>query len=222
MPIRKTPLVNGEYYHVFNRGVNKQPIFLFKRDYERAIETIRFYLKVKQPFSYSRFISLPKIEKELFLKEIENQENLVDLVSFCLLPNHFHFLLKQNTENGISKFMKRFQISYTLFFNKKHKREGPLLNGRFKAVLIEDTDQLLHVSRDIHLNPYSSHLVRDIPRLLEYKWSSLNEYLGNCQSQICSKEIILKSFKSKDYKEFVLNNADYQRRLKEIKHLLFE
>ena len=223
MPLRKTPLVNGQYYHIFNRGVNKQPIFFVKRHYERAIETIKYYLTAKPPLRYSKFICLSKMNREILLKEISHLEKQVDLIAYCLMPNHFHLLLKQNIDDGISEFVKRFQISYTLFFNTKHKREGPLLNGQFKAVLIEDDNQLLHLSRYIHLNPHTSYKVRNLFQLLNYEWSSFPEYLKKTQNEICSKDIILTLFKSNElYKEFVLDNADFQRKLGNIKHLLLE
>lgn len=150
-------------------------------------------------------------------------DKLVDIICFCLMPNHFHLLLNQLKDNGISKFMANLQNSFTRYFNTKHERIGHLLQGQFKAVLIEDDNQLLHVSRYIHLNPYSSYVVKDLESLEQYLWSSFPEYLGKVAAEICNKEIILSQFKDKkDYKKFVFDQADYQRRLEEIKHLVIE
>lgn len=223
MPRRLTPLVNGEVYHVFNRGVNKQPIFNSKRDYSRAIEVLKYYMIPNLPIRYSRFIRLSLEERNILLKKVDKKEKLVDLISYCFMPNHFHFLFKQNIENGISKLMRNFQISYTRFINTKYDRIGPLLQGQFQAVHIEDDNQLFHVSRYIHLNPYTSYILKDTSELTFYPWSSFPEYLGLRDIEICSKLLILFNFADiEKYKEFVFNQADYQRKLEDIKHLILE
>lgn len=153
----------------------------------------------------------------------QENDKLVELICFCLMPNHLHLLLSQKKDNGISKFMANLQNSYTRYFNTKHERIGPLMQGQFKAVLIEDDEQLLHVSRYIHLNPYSSFIVKDLTDLEKYPWSSLPEYLGIVSTSICNKQVILSYFKSvEDYKKFVFDQADYQRKLEKIKHLILE
>ena len=139
------------------------------------------------------------------------------------MQNHFHFLLKQNVENGISLFLAQFQNSYTRYFNTKNRRQGHLLQGQFKAVRIEDDDQLLHVHRYIHLNPYVSYVVKDIKELEEYKYSSFPEYLNREKNEICDKPIILSHFPTiKQYKKIITDQADYQRELGQIKHLVME
>lgn len=223
MPARFTPLVTDQYYHIFNRGVNKQPIFQGVRDYKRSLDILDFY-SFNPKLRFSKFLLLSQEEKSNFMDGLHKvNDKLVDIICFCLMPNHFHLLLNQLKDNGISKFMANLQNSFTRYFNTKHERIGPLLQGQFKAVLIEDDNQLLHVSRYIHLNPYSSYVVKDKEGLIEYKWSSFPEYLGMVSSEICNKQIILSQFKNvEDYKEFVLDQADYQRNLEEIKHLILE
>lgn len=150
-------------------------------------------------------------------------KRLIEFVCFCFMSNHFHFLLKQSKDNGISKFMGQFENSYTRYFNTKYNKNGPILQGRFKAVMVEDDYQLLHLSRYIHLNPYSSFVVKNLADLESYPWSSLPEYLGKTEREICNKEIILSNFKTiEDYQQFVFDQADYQRNLEKIKHLLLE
>ena len=135
------------------------------------------------------------------------------------MPNHFHFLLKQTAEEGIAKFMSNFQNSYTRYFNTRHNRVGPLFQGPFRAVRVETDEQLLHLSRYIHLNPYSSFVVKNIKDLEEYQWSSFKEYLGK-EKGFCQKEIVMSFFKNpQDYRKFVFDQADYQRELQKIKHL---
>ena len=146
----------------------------------------------------------------------------IDIVAYCLMPNHFHLLVKQNVNLGITKFLGDFQNSYVKFFNLRNDRVGPLFQGRFKAVNIISDEQLLHVSRYIHLNPSSSNIVR-IDRLTNYKWSSLPEYLNKLNFNFCQKETILNNFKNIDkYKEFVFDNAEYQQGLKKIEYLKLE
>lgn len=224
MPLRETPLVTGEFYHIFNRGINKQPIFLNNREYQRAQQVLSFYSFASPRRKFSKFLLLPQEDRIKFWEDLKKENNkLVEITCFCLMPNHFHFLLKQQTNNGISRFMSNFQNSYTRYFNTKHEGIGPLLQGQFKAVRIEDENQLLHLSRYIHLNPYSSFTVKEIKDLMSYPWSSFPEYLGETEVGICIKDIILSNFRRiEDYKKFVFDQADYQRELKVVRHLLLE
>lgn len=145
-------------------------------------------------------------------------EKLVDIICYCLMPNHFHLLLKQVAENGISKFISQISNSYTKFFNTKNKRIGPLLQGAFKAVLIENDEQLLHVSRYIHLNPVVSGIVNTLEK---YPWSSYQEY--KIGSIFCKTEEILSFFKTKtEYLEFLNDQIEYGKSLEFIKHNLLD
>lgn len=224
MPARIIPLVTGEFYHIFNRGINKQPIFLTTKDYFRAIEVLEFYSFATAKLRFSKFLLLPQEERRRLWEKLRKEgEKLVEFISFSLMPNHFHFLLVQRQESGISKFMRYLQDSYTRYFNTRHKKFGPILQGQFRAVRVEDENQLLHLSRYIHLNPYSSFVVKDPKQLETYPWSSLPEYLGRTKTNICNKQIILSNFKSlQDHQKFIFDQADYQRRLEEIKYLLLE
>lgn len=224
MPRRLLPLITYNYYHCFNRGVNKQQIFLNKRDYTRALDTLRFYIFRDPPIKYSKLFFLNTEDRIVLLDNLrKNNQKLVNIICFAFMPNHFHFLIEQISDNGISKFMSNFQNSYSRYFNVKHERVGPLFQGQFKAVRIEDTEQLLHVSRYIHLNPYTSGITKDKDDLEKYIWSSYSEYSGVALSSLCDKEVILSQFShSYSYREFVSDNADYQKKLGEIKHLMFE
>ena len=139
------------------------------------------------------------------------------------MPNHIHLLLKQVTDNGITDFMWKVSDSYTHYFNIKKSRKVPLFEGRFKSVRIESEQQLLHVSRYIHLNPYSSGLVKKISELKDYAYSSLPEYFGLIKNGICQKDIVLSYFKKPgSYKDFIVGQADYQRELEILKHVILE
>lgn len=222
MPGRVLPLVTGEIYHVFNRGIDRRPTFIAKKEYERALQSIKFYRFAQPPIRLSRFLLLDKKRQELVLDALENSFRLVDIICFCLMPNHFHFLLKQKKDNGISKFLSNFQNSYTRFFNTKNQRDGPLFLNQFKAIRIETDEQLVHVSRYIHLNPYTGYIIKTLEEIKLFPYSSLASYLEDSNDFIQTE--LIQSFFNKpiDYQEFVFNQADYQRRLKEIEHLLLE
>lgn len=213
MPYRTTPLINGSYYHIFNRGVEKRHIFSNSKDYERFLSTL-FYYRFSGPkpsFSlYRRFKN----------RNFSNNPKIVEVLTYCLMPNHFHLLLKQLVDNGISEFVSKISNGYTKYFNTKHNRIGPLLQGAFKAVPIETDKQLLHLSRYIHLNPFVSELSKD---LKEYKYSSYREYTGLDSVEVCSKELILNFFKTaQEYKKFVDDHSSYALDLERIKHMLLD
>lgn len=217
MPLRITPLVTDYYYHVFNRGVNKREIFSSHRDYQRAIEITRFYQRDSLPFSFSRLLKLLSAEQEKVWRYVLKKPKTVEIVAYCLMPNHFHFILHQKTDKGISHFMANWENSYSHYYNTKYKRIGHLFQGQFKAVRVISDNQLLHLSRYIHLNPYTSSLVGSVEDCEKYPWSSLGEYLAG-KPDICDNSIVLDQFSSPDdYKIFVNDQAAYQRELHFVK-----
>lgn len=217
MAYRKVVLANNEVYHVVNRGVEEREIFLDKRDYTRFLDAFIYYQKANPP---TRFSFRKRLSKDVWTK-LASLENLVEIICYCLMPNHFHFLLKQNKDEGISLFISRLSNSYTRYFNTRHRRTGHLLQGPFKAKRIETDEQLTHVSRYIHLNPVVGFLVKDSK---DYHYSSYLEYIGRKKEKtICQKDIILSQFSSpKGYEKFVLDQKDYALKLKEIQKITLE
>lgn len=224
MPARKVPLVTNEIYHIINRGNASVPIFKDKYDYRKFVQTFCYYQNNNPPIRFSKIKNLTLPEKNKLFNKLNKQRNfLVEFVAYCLMPNHYHFILKQTKNKGILNFIRLSMNSYSRYFNTKYKRKGGLFEGRFKAIRIETNPQLLHLSRYIHLNPYSSFLVKDFKNLFSYPFSSLPEYLEFSKSKICNKEIVLNQFSNpKKYKKFVLNHADYQKTLETIKHQILE
>lgn len=224
MPARITPLVNNEIYHICNRSISFIPAFVSKRDYQRALEILNYYQYAKTPLCFSKFKRLSLKERISLLEKLNKEDRrLGKILCFCLMPNHFHLLLKQTKEGGISKLVANFQNSYTRYFNLKNKRVGPLLQGTFKAVRIETDEQLIHVSRYIHLNPYSSLVIKNLEELERYPWSSLGEYLYSQKRKLSFPKEILDFFKNpQQYKKFIFDQADYQREIEKIKHLVLE
>lgn len=156
-----------------------------------------FYRKSPLPSKLSDFKR--GIEK---IKKIEKQIDLVEFFSYCLMPNHFHFLLKQSTEGGITHFLRKFANSYTRYFNTKHDRIGPLFQGTFKARLIENDAYLLQVSKYIHRNPLKLNA-----NLHSYPYSSYGYYLSQDEHPFCNTEFILSYFSNNNpnlnYQSFV-------------------
>ncbi|OGH52493.1 MAG: hypothetical protein A3G13_02115 [Candidatus Levybacteria bacterium RIFCSPLOWO2_12_FULL_37_7] len=223
MPGRLIPFATNEIYHVFNRGIDHRPTFTDRNELRRSLEAISYYRFTSPPIRLSKLlIQSTEIREKLFEELQLKNETLIDILSFCLMPNHFHLLLRQKVDNGISKFIGNFQNSFTRYFNTKHQRVGPLFLDQFKGVIIETDEQLLHVSRYIHLNPYTSYVVKNFDDLQNYPWSSLPEYISD-KNGICDTETILSNFKNKNtYKKFIEDQTDYQRKLHKIEHLLLE
>ncbi|MBI2012076.1 transposase [Candidatus Daviesbacteria bacterium] len=213
MPYRTIPFVDGEYYHLFNRGLQKQIIFNDQRDYKRFIQAF-FYYQIQNP--------KPKLSlyKQSKIFPMDTTKKIVDILCFCLMPNHFHLLVKQIKDGGISEFMRRFTHSYTKYHNLKHNHQGPVFQGMFKAVRVETDEQLIHLSRYIHLNPLVSFLVKNLDF---YTWSSYHSFLNSNNIYPLAKEEILKFFaKPEDYKQFVMDQAEYGKTLEQIKHLIID
>ncbi len=192
------------------------------KDYQRAIDVFRFYQYGKPPLRFSFYNRLPQDQKAKFLKDLILNKPVVEIICFCLMPNHFHFLLKGVERRGINQFMSNFQNSFAKYFNIKTTRTGSLFQQNFRAVRIESDEQLIHVSRYIHLNPMTAFLIRTIEELESYPWSSYPDYIRREKTYL-RKDIILDFFRSiADYKKFVANQIDYQRKLDRIKHLILE
>lgn len=213
MPVRKTVLATGEIYHIFNRSLRHTPLFNDKREYDLFLNALAYYLQAIPPAKFSLF------RKQSQKYPLDLSKTLVKVLAYCVMPNHFHLLLKQNEENGIRVFLHRLTSSYGRYFNIKYDQKGPVFESRFKAVRMENDEQLIHVSRYIHLNPVTSYLVKD-PR--GYPYSSYKTYLGEERSKFVDPSEIMNGISFGGYEKFVLDQKDYQRELKKIEHVLLE
>lgn len=220
MPYRHTLIVPGQTYHVFNRSIARQPIFLNSRYFQRGLETINFYRYLSPPLRFSHFNRLPKVQKENFENKLKTSKKLIEILAFAIMPNHFHFILQENEENGISTFMRNFQNSYAKFYNTKHERNGALFQSMFKIVRIETDEQLLHVVRYVHINPLTSYMLKDINDLELYPWTSYKAYLHDSNSNLVNTSFVLSYYDSlMKFIQFTCDQVDYQRTLSRIKHL---
>ena len=213
MPIRKISLVNGMVYHVCNKSIAGFKIFNDDRDYDRIMGLMSFYIAEEVPYKFSTYKKTKNIE-------LSFSKQLVDIVAYCIMPTHIHLILKQNQDNGIEKFMGLISNGYSKYFNIRHARKGPLWEGRFKNISVNDDEQLLHLTRYLHLNPVTAFLV-NYPD--NWRYSSYNEYVETYthNKKLCDFHTLLK-IDSVSYKKFVLDRIDYQRQLAIIKKALLE
>jgi putative transposase len=214
--MRKQALVSNNYYHIFNRGVEKRKIFLNGNDYLRFLESMREFNNVKPIFSLHLHNQLKK-KGVVGVGHLQEKE-LVEIICYCLNPNHFHFILKQIAENGISEFMKRIGGGYTNYFNCKYKRSGVLFQGKFKSVHIKTNAHLLYLSLYVNKN----HNIHGYGNGI-WEFSSLPDYIGKRKDNLCDMSVILEKFKDpKDYADFASKNALYMKEKKEDEKYLLE
>jgi putative transposase len=213
---------NDEYYHVYNRGVDRRVTFTNQREYERALQLLWFYQYTAIPIRYSRYNEVEGQLKIKYLEQMKASGKLIEIVAYSLMPNHFHLLIKQKQEQGLPKYVANFVNAYTKYFNTKYQRTGALFQGIFKAVYVESEEQLVHLTRYIHLNPVASRLIT-INDLATYPWSSHQYYLSNTSSDIIEHDTIsMIRTLVPDYENFVDDQVSYAQELEKIKHMTFE
>ena len=217
--MRKDQLANGEYYHIVNRSIAQYEIFKDTVDCARFMEILNLYRYVNFFYKYSNFLELTVVHQQAVINDLkENGQKLVKIVAYCVMSTHLHLILYQNDDKGISKFMARVLNSYSRYFNLRHRRKGPLWEGHFKNILVDTDEQLLHLTRYIHLNPVSAGIVKN-PQ--DWPFSSYPEYVGTKENNLCEFDGLF-NMTSKNYKYFVNSRIAYQKELSKIKHLLIE
>ncbi len=201
MPARNAikEYVEDTYYHVYNRGGSKQTIFYDDQDYAVFLGLLK------------RYLSEDDREKKPNRTAYPLYSDQVELLAYCLMPNHFHLLLYQIDNEGMKQLLKSVSVAYVMYFNKKYRRVGALFQQRYRAVRINDDSQLLHASRYIHLNPKD---------YLQWEWSSVYYYNGRSQADWINTSKILDQHASKDkYFEFL---DDYVDRRDELEMTKFD
>jgi REP element-mobilizing transposase RayT len=191
--------VADAYYHVYARGGNKQPIFLETSDSVFFLSLLKRYLSAKAG-SDTRGLPFPSLHDD------------IQLVSYCLMNNHFHLLVYQINPGSMTNLMRRVMTSYVQYFNKKYQRRGPLFESRFRASRITDDAYLIHITRYIHLNP---------EKWRTHEFSSINYYLGKPSPDWLSPQLAMELFKSPaDYLDFLEDYTENRAVLEIIKHEL--
>lgn len=200
--MRKEQFSKGEHYHIFNRGTDKREIIADEEDRRRFFQSIE---------EFNTTAPIGSIYENSFLKSKNHQlgssaSKLVNFICYCVNPNHYHFLLEQVAEEGISKFMHRLGTGYTKYFNKKYGRSGVLFQGVFKAILVDSNEYLLHLSAYINLNNKAHQLGSEASKLGRSSWG---EYTGKVDDGFCEKGIILDQFNNKDdYRKFAESSLE--------------
>jgi putative transposase len=205
----------GEYYHIYNRGNGKMDIFCDDQDNLNFIKRLTFILGLtkniydgddqNQRRSLERMKSLPK--------------NSFTIICYCLIPNHFHILSRQNSDISISKLITKLCTSYSKYYNKKYEHIGHVFQDKFKAVLVEDNKQLLWLSAYIHQNPKVAKLVKN---LKSWQWSSYTDYVDG-KGILCDKDIILGQFKNiSDYVDFVDESFELIKEKKDLQDIFLD
>jgi len=206
MAIRRVKLVQGEYYHLYNRGNSKQKIFTDKEDYQRFIEL----LYVSNASGRFNLYDL-KRNNNFNVYKVDRNNLLVGVGVYCLMPNHFHLLLTEKEEGGISKFMQKLSTAYSMYFNKKYKRTGSLFEGKFKSQHADTDKYLKYLFSYIHLNPIKliqsdwkekgiNNKREAIEYLNKYPYSSYLDFNGEkrIQNKILDVDVFPKYFFSKE------------------------
>ncbi len=188
--------VPNSYYHIYNRGVNKQEIFFDKSDYRIFITYIKDALS--EPVTKLVTVDFKGRSFEATPYKVKNFQKEISILAYCLMPNHFHLLVKQNNKRSIESFMRSILTRYVQYVNKKYNRVGPLFQGRYKAALVTSDEYLLHLSRYIHLNP------QELNSNIIDTYSSYSTYLGIDSVKWVDTNPVLKFFnRNLTYKSFV-------------------
>lgn len=189
--------VANSFYHLYNRGVEKRIIFNDSQDYNVFLSYLKEYLLPKDHIGLQKQLTDPAVrwvKKDEILKllRMNNFEGNITLLAYCLMPNHFHLLIKQREENAIDSFMNSLSVRYAMYFNRKYKRVGSLFQGVYKAVRVLSDGQFLHLSRYIHRNHLSLQEV--VLQNLKEQYSSYGDYIGARKTQWVKTEEILSYF----------------------------
>jgi putative transposase len=216
---REISLSNGEVYHIVTRSISDYKIFNNKEELARMINCICYYQIENPSIRFSRFIEFEPDIRERIRDNPASKDKLVDIIAFCIMPTHVHLVLKQIKQSGISIFMGNILNSYSRYFNIKHGRKGPLWEGRFKNIIVDSDEQLLHLTRYVHLNPVTAYLVN---KPEDWAASSYREYIqSKYENPICNYSGILE-IEAVSYAAFVENRISYQRELAKIKSLILD
>lgn len=222
MPSRRDIFLNRKIYHVYNKSIEDRKIFDGERVARYFLQLLRYYRSSKAKIRHSEFKRLQGPLRRHREKELSFSKYFkAHILAYVLMPNHFHILLMQRHDGGIVRLMADLQNAITRYFNIMNHRKGPIFLTQFKSKRIMSDEQLIHVSRYIHLNPYSSRIVDSFEELINYPLSSLGEYTRpDREGQMCNTDTILRYFEGsrEGYLEFVRSNADHQRALEFVKH----
>jgi len=216
--MRKEPLVQDNYYHIFNRSIAQFRIFDNAKVLDRFVQMLNLYRFTDFDYRYSEFSKLTRINQEVVIEKLKKSgEKYIEIIAYCLMPTHFHLILKQIIRSGIRDYMAKVLNSYSRYFNLLHGRKGPLWEGHFRNVLIKTDEQILHLTRYIHLNPVSAGLVS---KPEDWRYSSYSGFINRANDKICLQSVL--DVTPQRYLKFVNDQIGYQKELSIIKSILID
>lgn len=215
--MRKTQFVNEEFYHIYNCGVEKRQIFQDKDEYFKFLRSLKEFNNESYYEDRKAIVNSSFKELSSFL---DGAEKIVEIIAYSLVPNHFHLILKQLKEKGISNFMHKISTSFTNLINKKYNRIGSLFQGPYKAIHVDNNDYLLWLSGYINGNIE----IHGVTKAEFYEWSSFQNYFsGNGNNILGDVSIILSQFKDmQEYKNFIKTVINESKTKKEMEKYYLE
>jgi putative transposase len=231
MPSKRPLIVNGEIYHVVLRAIENLKLFRNEKDYLRMIHDL-FEFNDENPvlWDYRKYYNQHEKRSRAIRERRKKRDTLVEILAFCLMPNHIHLLLRQNKDEGISKFMRKLGAGYGLYYNQKYKRNGHLFQGRYKIVHIKDDEQLKIIFVYIHSNPVSLIIpkwkekglnktkIQEVLKFLEnYRWSSYPDYLGKKNfPSLTNRDFLFQTIgDSEDFRKLIKDWLQFKTELRE-------
>ena len=237
MPIIRPQLVNGEIYHIVIRAIEDLKLFREEKDYFRMIHDLFEFNDEDPAISTYRRDMRNNISRTVLdmLRRRKKRKMLVEILAFCLMPNHVHLLVRQLKEGGISKFMRKIGAGYGLYYNQKYERKGHLFQGRYRIIHIESQEQLKTVFVYIHTNPVSIVVpnwreegIKEIEKVMKflenYRWSSYSDYLGKKNfPSLTSREFLTKVMGGiESCREFVNGWLQFKKELADFNRIAIE
>lgn len=218
---RNIVFADGEIYHILNMSIAKEEIFLTKNHLNRILNLFEFY-RFPQDVKYSEFGKLSVKAKQYYIDSHKNKKPLIDIYGFSIMPNHWHILSKQMSENGIVKFASNIQNAYAKYFNKIADRDGSLFKRPFRAKHIDSDEMFLHILRYIHLNPVTSYIV-EFKDLASFPWNSYSRYLKSEGNNFVNTDLAIRMLGSiEKFIKFTSDQENYQKKLAYIKSACLE
>jgi len=237
--MNKDKIIAGEIYHIYNRGTEKRNIFLDDADYLRFIHDLFEFNDENPAFNIGYLFNKGYIDvRRRYIENREKRKLLVEILAFCLMPNHYHLLLKPKKDAGVAEFIKKINGGYAKYFNNKYKRGGALFQGKYKSILIKNESHFIHLPYYIHLNPldlkfpeWRSNEIKNYEEAMKflesYRWSSFPDYINKKNfPSVTQREFLLEFFEGPEqYKKDTLKwlkEMDLEETREEIKEIMLE
>jgi putative transposase len=179
--MNRDPFATNGIYHIYNRGTDKRAIYLDDNDRQRFIFNL---------YEFNDLNPAPNSFYKTQSYEVGPRKKVVEILAYCLMPNHYHLMLRQIEDGGVTLFMRKLGTGYTMYFNKKYERSGSLFQGKFKSVPVETDEQLRYLPHYIHANPIDPLMGDGIAQLSYSRWNSASAYLDHSHDHVAETEFL--------------------------------